>query len=101
MGDDYMEISRTSEDVLEKRPFDSQLDKSVVESDYSSDEEDFDDGNSIQGQVEAVSRGFMLGCYTPQEIENDLEYQQVVAQRWEAAVEDMREYEKGYDWDFL
>lgn len=34
----------------------------------------------------------MLGCYTSPEMERDLEYQEVVAKRLQAATEDIREF---------
>ncbi len=38
LGEDYIEISRTDE-VVNEEPFDAAVDKSVVESDYSDDNE--------------------------------------------------------------
>ena len=36
----------------------------------------------------------MKGCYVPQEVQNDLEYQQVVAKRMQATLEDISESDK-------
>ena len=41
LGEDYMEVSRTDE-VVNNDPFDSKVDKSVIESDYSDEGEDVD-----------------------------------------------------------
>ena len=38
LGEDYIEISRTDE-VVQDEPFDAAVDKSVIESDYSDDNE--------------------------------------------------------------
>lgn len=101
LGNDYMEISRMEDSVVESGGvFDSRVDKSVVESDYScgsSEDSEEDDGSGKRGQAK---RGFMLGCYTTPEMESDLEYQEIVAKRLQATTADIREFDQGFEWEF-
>ena len=74
--------------------FNPDVDKSVVESDYSDQDEDdqaqysqrdiivADNGSAVRN--ERVKKDFLLGCYVPKSLEDDLEYQEVVARRLEA-----------------
>ena len=56
-----MEVSRVG-DSPEERSFDPMVDQSVVESDYSDDE----DCEEYTGQRRTpVNRAFMKGCYIP------------------------------------
>lgn len=48
-------------------------------------------------ESEPINRGFLKGCYVPQKVLGDLEYQEVFSDRMKAALEDIREPEK---WDF-
>ena len=77
IGEDFVEFNEEGEAVEENGQFDARVNQSVIESDYSSDYDD-EDENSDQSrsrhQQSAQNRGFMKGCYVPQEVENDLEY---------------------------
>lgn len=100
LGQDYIHIARKGDEAVEGKPFDSRLEKSVIEPDYSSDLEDSDTSSHIpKDQLRTGSLGFLKGCYVPMAIENDLNYQEMVAKRWETALADMNEYEKGYEWE--
>ena len=74
VGEDFIEISRIGdENAAEERAFDPAVDKSVVESDYSDDEDgcfdsQFSGARHRQGGNRA-NRGFLKGCYVPAEIE--------------------------------
>lgn len=43
LGNDYMEISRVGDDLAESGIFDSRIDKSVIESDYSCSDDEYSD----------------------------------------------------------
>ena len=100
-----MEIDRPGEQ--ENGVFNGDVNKSVIVSDYSSDYDEEYDTHSEHDlheqspqQRTVINRGFMKGCYVTQEVENDLDYQQVVAKRLEATFEDIREPEN-YEYEFL
>jgi hypothetical protein len=120
LGEDYIEISRTDE-VVNNEPFDSRIDKSVIESDYSDDneapsnimvanndeEDDLNDASRYSRQSHrarssqnSFGKGFMKGCYVTQEVEQDLDYQEVIARRMNAVKEDIRDFES-WDWDLF
>ena len=75
------------------------LDKSVIEPDYSSGLDDSNSSHLPKDQLKVVPRGFLLGCYVPKAMEKDPNYQEMVAKRWETALADMNEFEKGYEWE--
>jgi len=82
LGEDYIHIVRKGDEALEVRPFNSRLDKSVIEPDYSSDLDDSNRSHLPKDRLKVVPRGFLLGCYVPKAMEKDPNYQEMVAKRW-------------------
>lgn len=63
--------------------------------------QEMNDDDEEELNIEDEDDNFLSGCYVSQEQQADPEYQAVLAERWAAAVADMREYAQGYEWEFL